>query len=351
MKILALPLYPDTHPSSRFRLYVYLPHLHQAGLPDVTVIPAVDLERFQRDYLSPNFAGRFRYHWHEIQSRHRALRRAGEFDCIWVQKAFSLIYWRWWRKKFEKTGKPLIYDIDDAVFLCPPARAPFYLRWLEQRDQIDRLIQQARIVLAGNRLLVEYVQSVGGNPLLLPTPIDTERFHPAPLRERETVVIGWSGSHATHSCLNSIRKLWKPLADRHRKLEILVVSNEPTGIDLDAFAPIPARYEQWTREREAELIRQMDIGLMPLEQTEFQRYNCGLKALQYMASGLPVVCSPIGANQDIVVPGKSGYWARTDDEWVDVVPARRNAERTSSLFPCGIIAGRRMNSATSPRAV
>ena len=43
--------------------------------------------------------------------------------------------------------------------------------------------------------------------------------------------------------------------------------------------------------------------------------KCGLKVLQYMAAGLPVVSSPTGVNREIVKHGVTGYLAESPKEW------------------------------------
>ncbi|MGB9628825.1 MAG: glycosyltransferase, partial [Thermodesulfobacteriota bacterium] len=37
----------------------------------------------------------------------------------------------------------------------------------------------------------------------------------------------------------------------------------------------------------------------------------------YLSVGVPVVCTPVGINQDIVRDGENGFWATTEEEWVD----------------------------------
>ena len=44
--------------------------------------------------------------------------------------------------------------------------------------------------------------------------------------------------------------------------------------------------------------------------------KCAVKILQYFAAAVPVVCSPVGTNLEVVEHGRSGYFAATEDEWV-----------------------------------
>jgi len=71
----------------------------------------------------------------------------------------------------------------------------------------------------------------------------------------------------------------------------------------------------WRAESEAEDLRPIDVGLMPLPDDEWSRGKCGMKALQYMALGIPPVVSPVGANVEIVRDGVEGFHARGADEW------------------------------------
>lgn len=80
---------------------------------------------------------------------------------------------------------------------------------------------------------------------------------------------------------------------------------------------VPVCCKPWRPDTEVEDVREFDVGVMPLADDEWSRGKCGLKALQYMALGIPPVVSPVGVNAAIVEDGVSGFHARTEDEWVD----------------------------------
>lgn len=58
---------------------------------------------------------------------------------------------------------------------------------------------------------------------------------------------------------------------------------------------------------------------MPLPDDDYTRGKCGLKALQFMATGRPVVLSPVGMNSDLVRSGENGLLASTAEQWVDAL--------------------------------
>jgi glycosyltransferase involved in cell wall biosynthesis len=54
---------------------------------------------------------------------------------------------------------------------------------------------------------------------------------------------------------------------------------------------------------------------MPLSDDLWSRGKCGLKILQYYSVGVPVVCTPVGVNRDLVENGVNGFWASDEEEW------------------------------------
>jgi glycosyltransferase involved in cell wall biosynthesis len=81
--------------------------------------------------------------------------------------------------------------------------------------------------------------------------------------------------------------------------------------------PLDVEAIRWRSETEVDDVAPVDIGVMPLPDDRWSKGKCGLKALQFMALGIPTVCSPVGVNTDIIQDDQNGFIAGTEDEWVD----------------------------------
>jgi glycosyltransferase involved in cell wall biosynthesis len=86
------------------------------------------------------------------------------------------------------------------------------------------------------------------------------------------------------------------------------------------FLDVPTMHvikKQWAEDDEIADLQSFDIGLGPLTDDVWTRGKCGLKLVQCLAVGVPVVCSPVGANKEIVIDGEVGFWARNQREWIE----------------------------------
>ena len=78
---------------------------------------------------------------------------------------------------------------------------------------------------------------------------------------------------------------------------------------------LPVINEAWSSEEEVSDLKSFDIGVMPLADDLWSRGKCGLKILQYYSVGIPVICTPVGVNREIVRDGINGFWAHDEMQW------------------------------------
>ena len=76
---------------------------------------------------------------------------------------------------------------------------------------------------------------------------------------------------------------------------------------------------RWSEEGEARDLAGADVGISWVPDDPWSRGKCGLKVLQYLAAGLPVVANPVGVHTEMVRPGETGFLATTASEWRDAV--------------------------------
>jgi glycosyltransferase involved in cell wall biosynthesis len=205
----------------------------------------------------------------------------------------------------------MVFDFDDAVFVSYRSPSNGYLSYLKFAGKTKAICRLSSHVMAGNPYLANYARQVNPNVTMIPTTIDTDKYQ---LREAQTTnvpVIGWTGSYSTVQHLYTLRNALQKLAkrDNFRLRVIGTPTYQLPGIDVEAM--------KWRSDTELDDLNAIDIGVMPLPDDAWSKGKCGLKALQFMALGIPTVCSPVGVNTDIIQDDQNGFIATTEDEWVE----------------------------------
>lgn len=300
--------------SPRHRVYQYLPLLERAGIR-CAVFPAVSARISRRFYATGTRRGNASYQALELGRRLGQLVRLRRFDVVVVQKAALTVGLRGLDALVQAACRRLVVDVDDAVHLGPPHRLPTWLRLVEDVTQPARLVARADRVVAGSEALAAALRPLNPRVSVLATAVDTDRLVPAARRGNGVPVIGWIGSPSTAPYLGLLDTVLRRLARTTRFLLRVVGGPPPVlpGVAVEARA--------WTAERELADLQAFDIGIMPLPDTPWARGKCGLKAVQYMAVGIPVVCSPVGAAPEIVRHGREGFLAATPQEWEEALAA------------------------------
>lgn len=289
----------------------FFPWFEQEGLECIAT-PLVNddqlLYRYQAGMYSPLHL--LQGYWQRV----RILMMRHNFDLVWIEKE-SLPWLPAWLELFLLRGVPYVLDYDDAVFHNYDLHSSALVRKFFGR-RIDHLMAGANLVIAGNEYLSNRARKAGAHWVeIIPTVIDLNRYEvkstiSAP---SDPLLIIWIGSPSTATYLSMLEA---PLTRLSRQFPIRLriigagISDIP-GVDVESVA--------WSEETEVESIKAGDIGVMPLMDSPWEQGKCGYKLIQYMACGLPVVASSVGVNNKIVQPGKNGFLASSNEEWLNAL--------------------------------
>lgn len=284
MKWLAITFGDDDCASTLHRIRQYLPLLSEMGFELVPRL-ASDLKKLG----DLNKMGDFH-----------------TFDGVFLQKKLLLPALC---QQIARSGLPMIFDTDDATWQPHNKRHAPLTRY-RMRGRLKLVATMAARVLASNDHLAQQLRPYNANVEIFPMTLPQADWMCSP-PSSGPVVVGWAGAPHNHFHLMHIAEALQEVKRAHPEVVLRIFSGTPPPLSMDfdfvAFDP----------GRQAEVLRSFSIGLLPMPDTPFNHGKSPIKALQYMASGIPCVASALSGTQEILGSGECGFYASDTKSWVD----------------------------------
>lgn len=275
------------HVCARYRLRAFAPALAAAG-------HTLELHALPRD----------------LWGRLTVARSLGDADAVILQRKLlsrpEVVLLR-------RTVRRLWFDVDDAVWM----RDSYATKGFDSRKRLGRFratVRAAEAVIAGNSYLAEHATRAGAQAAwVIPTCVDVHKY-PVARHTRDGAQLVWVGSSATLRGLEAVAPLLNAIGEHVPNVQLKLVCDR-------SFQPgrLPVVEVPWAEATEATEIAGADIGISWVPDDPWSRGKCGLKLLQYMAAGLPVVTNPVGVHAEMVRHGETGFLATSEADWVEAV--------------------------------
>jgi glycosyltransferase involved in cell wall biosynthesis len=308
LRTVALVPYPPCHaPGQRYRIEQWAPHLLSLGV-EVTLFPFLSPRGMATLHGAGNLTLKALETGRGYLRRASQLLRLGAYDVAYVYRELALLAPAWLEAGLSRR-RPFVFDFDDAIYLPAASRANAWAAALKSPRKTAALCRLGAHVTVGNESLATYARPLARSVTVIPSTIDTEHYVVRDRPANPRPIVGWTGSVTTIPHLEALA----PVLSNLRGLlpyDLRVIGGMPVLPNVEVQT-LPGRAET-----EVEDLRPLDVGLMPLPDDEWSRGKCGMKALQYMALGIPPVVSPVGVNAVIVRDGVNGFHARNDNEWI-----------------------------------
>lgn len=213
-------------------------------------------------------------------------------------------------KEIRKRSRRILFDFDDAIWTRPGKPYGLITGWRVRR-RLQYWLNGADVVTTANGFLADYARQYSQCVRVVPMAIDIHQWQPLDTK-KSNCTIGWAGSPATLKNLGRLEHVLQQILERHSNVVLSIFSGARPGLQL------PYDYVAYQAGKEAEFIRRLDIGLLPLPREEYAMGKSPIKAIQYLACGVPVVGDIIGASQEILTPENS-FSVKTDQEWIQAL--------------------------------
>lgn len=211
--------------------------------------------------------------------------------------------------RLQERGKRVVVDYDDDLINLPshnPARLGV------TPAEVIRAVQAADAITVTSEALAAvyrpYTRRIG----IVPNFIDVARWPGA--GPREGITIGLVGSASHHEDWKLIAEPMRRIRERFPLVRFLVAGYLP-----DYLADLVTEYIDWQPIAEYQAtVNRIDIGLCPLEASNFNKRKTPIKAMEYGMARAAVVASPT-LYRDLVA-GK-GTIARSEADWETAIEA------------------------------
>ncbi|HEU4404287.1 MAG TPA: glycosyltransferase [Polyangiaceae bacterium] len=305
-------------PGQRYRLEQWAPRLAASHGIELDFAPFESPRLVELLYQPGRRPEKAAWVLRDFARRAADVARARRYDGAVVFREAALIGPAIYERALKLAGVPMFFDFDDAIWHPAQSSHNGVFSRLHFYGKTSTICRIADAVLAGNEYLAGYARARNPNVFVVPTSIELDRYPPQPEPPSDApFVVAWTGSHTTLAHFEHGREALERLARRRRIVVKVICSNPPSR----PIAGAENVFVRWTDAGEAEAVGASHAGIMPLPDDAFTRGKCGLKALQFMATGRPVVVSPVGMNRDLVRTGENGFLAETVDEWVEALEA------------------------------
>jgi len=277
--------------STRYRVRQFLPALESAGAEAVV------------HALPPRGS-----------ERRRAIGDARAYDAVVLQRRLLACPDT---VALRRAARRLVFDFDDAI--DRPDSTSGRRRSLTRRLKFRAIVRAADAVVAGSAVLARRAVARGAaesRVRVIPTVVDPARYAPrGGVDPSASGVAGsadvagaagcgpptvvWIGSPSTRPfLLDVVPELDRMAIARREGVRLRVIGAEaPRARRLDCES-IP-----WSSATEVACLASATVGIAPLRDDPWCRGKCGLRLLQYFASGVAAVASDVGAQSEIGADG------------------------------------------------
>jgi glycosyltransferase involved in cell wall biosynthesis len=250
--------------------------------------------------------------------------------------------------KLKDMGKAVVGDYDDLSFALSPFNPAYKtlglneikikhddkeeFLWEDGKNGFDikanyfryrslqDILKLHDIITTTTQYIKDKYSEFNPNIVILPNSIDFNLFKPFTKKENKQIRIGWTASDSHYSEIWMMKRIMRKILNKYK--------NDVRFVMLGNLFEMSQEFEKDSYERHdfigldtyplKQAALNLDIGLCPLDNIEFNKAKSQLKWSEYASLRIPSVCSKLEP-YDCVEDGITGLLAKNEDEFFNKI--------------------------------
>ncbi len=314
------PFFPE-NAGYHWRVQKWDEELRKAGYTKVDSWCAVDKHSFN-EYSNNSSLFMIRF----LRKRFKQVIKAQKYETVIVCRellVFNDYGDLFLEKLLRKICNNLILDIDDDLSASknqPKTIDSFFAKLLHENGNSFResFKYYDKFIVASSYLkeyVIEHVNVDESQVCVIPTCVDYNNYESKKYAiTNNQPVLGWIGGDHNYYLIDTIIPILNKLAETFT-FKLLVIGGE----EYRADTIFEIENIQWSLKSEVENLNKIDIGLMPLDDSEMSKGKGGFKLIQYMGLGIVSIATAVTINEEIVQDKTNSFLIYTSDDWYTVL--------------------------------
>ncbi|NNC94098.1 MAG: glycosyltransferase family 4 protein [Chitinophagales bacterium] len=215
----------------------------------------------------------------------------------------------------------VILDFDDDIAYAKNEKREVNLFgkfMLESGEKFTKSLKLYQRFIVGSNYLKQYLLELNpklsdNSVLVIPTCVDYHKSDKKEYNPNGMISFGWIGGNYNLKLLDKLIPSLNKLSKSH-PINLKVISGKAYSADANfEIENLP-----WSIDTQIDQLKQIDIGLMPLNNTDEDKGKCGFKLIQYMGLGIVSIASGVTVNNEIIEDDRNGYLVADDEDWESV---------------------------------
>jgi glycosyltransferase involved in cell wall biosynthesis len=310
MKVLAIvPYHLDFCAGQRFRIELWAKKLATRGI-EVEYLPFTNQNLTDVLYQQGNSFKKATLMLSAFAGQLAKIFKTNKPDLIFIYREAALIGPAIIEKIVRRWKIPIVYDIDEPLFVPYKSPSNGYLNKLKFFSKVDKLFEMSDCVFAVNKAIGDYASKFNKNIEIVPMTVDINRYQPSKTKKvNQKPIIAWVGTRTNQPMIELAVPPMRELA-KEKDFTFRIIADDEMkfeGLDVD-FVP-------WAYDVEVPKLQEADIGVIPVKENDWSPYKFFFKTVQFMSLGMPVVASATGSNLEIIEDGVNGFLAKDEKDW------------------------------------